>query len=204
MSMEPLSMSAPGRCESTGPVASSGCRSGRSRTRGIIFCRSGLHRRGRAPGRELSNARGRAARGHDAGAIGLIESEAHHAHVVDRNAARYCRHGFCLQRSEWSRVQPRPRPARRPLLPRMPSMLRRSTAHIRSIRARRLLGSSQTVVWRNRDTVTHHVVFDDNAIDTGTLAPGTLSQPMTIGAGTWNYHCSIHPTMVGTRDRESS
>jgi plastocyanin len=58
--------------------------------------------------------------------------------------------------------------------------------------------TSQTVVWRNRDTVTHHVVFDGNSIDTGTLAPGTLSQPMTIAVGTWNYHCSIHPTMVGS------
>jgi plastocyanin len=59
-------------------------------------------------------------------------------------------------------------------------------------------GSGQAVVWRNFDTVTHHVVFDENGIDTGTLAPGTLSQPMTIGAGTWNYHCSIHPSMVGS------
>ena len=29
-------------------------------------------------------------------------------------------------------------------------------------------------------------------------ATGTLSQPMAIGEGTWSYHCSIHPTMVGT------
>ena len=58
--------------------------------------------------------------------------------------------------------------------------------------------SDQTVVWRNSDTVTHHVVFDQGSVDTGTLAPGTLSQPMAIGEGTWSYHCSIHPTMVGS------
>jgi len=58
--------------------------------------------------------------------------------------------------------------------------------------------SSQMVVWRNWDTVTHHLVFDDGSIDTGTLAPGTLSQPMTIGFGNRSYHCTIHPTMVGT------
>jgi plastocyanin len=58
--------------------------------------------------------------------------------------------------------------------------------------------SNQTVVWRNLDTVTHHVVLDGGSVDTGTLAPGTLSQPMAIGAGTWSYHCSIHPTMVGS------
>jgi len=56
----------------------------------------------------------------------------------------------------------------------------------------------QLVVWRNLDNVTHHLVFDDGSIDTGTLAPGTLSQPITIGAGNRSYHCTIHPTMVGT------
>jgi plastocyanin len=57
--------------------------------------------------------------------------------------------------------------------------------------------SGQTVVWLNADTVTHHLVFDDGSLDTGTLAPGTLSQPTTKGVGTWGYHCTIHPTMVG-------
>jgi len=33
---------------------------------------------------------------------------------------------------------------------------------------------------------------------TGTLAPGTLSQPMTIDAGNRSDHCTMHPTMVGT------
>ena len=59
-------------------------------------------------------------------------------------------------------------------------------------------GADQTVVWRNSDTVTHHVVFDNGSIDTGTLAPGTLSQPMTIGLGDFSYHCSIHPFMQAT------
>jgi plastocyanin len=61
-----------------------------------------------------------------------------------------------------------------------------------------LVAPDQTVVWRNLDTVTHHVVLDAGSIDTGTLAPNTLSQPMTIGPGTWSYHCSIHPAMVGS------
>jgi plastocyanin len=58
--------------------------------------------------------------------------------------------------------------------------------------------ANQTVVWRNSDLVTHHVAFDDDSIDTGTIAPGTLSQPKTIAAGTRTYHCTIHPTMAGT------
>ncbi|PWT85243.1 MAG: hypothetical protein C5B57_03325 [Blastocatellia bacterium] len=57
--------------------------------------------------------------------------------------------------------------------------------------------SEQVIVWRNSDTVTHHVVFDDMSVDTGTLAPGTLSQPITVRPGNWSYHCAIHPSMVG-------
>jgi plastocyanin len=60
------------------------------------------------------------------------------------------------------------------------------------------VGTGQTVVWRNDDTIAHHVVFDAIQVDAGTLAPGTLSQPITIAAGTWGYHCAIHPSMVGT------
>ena len=58
--------------------------------------------------------------------------------------------------------------------------------------------SDQVIVWRNSDTVTHHVVFDDMSVDTGTLAPGTLSQPIMVGPGNSAYHCAIHPSMVGS------
>jgi plastocyanin len=61
-----------------------------------------------------------------------------------------------------------------------------------------MASANQTVVWRNSDRVTHHLVFDDDSIDTGALAPGTLSQPKTVAVGTGTYHCTIHPTMVGT------
>jgi len=60
------------------------------------------------------------------------------------------------------------------------------------------VGFQQIVVWRNNDTVTHDVVFDDRSVDTGRLAPGTLSQPITVSPGTRTYHCSIHPTMAGS------
>jgi plastocyanin len=61
-----------------------------------------------------------------------------------------------------------------------------------------MAAAGQIIVWRNTDAVAHRVVFDDIAVDTGTLAPGTLSQPVTVTQGTWNYHCSIHPEMVGS------
>src|SRR5678810_960660 len=57
--------------------------------------------------------------------------------------------------------------------------------------------TGQTVVWHNIDTTTHRVVLNDGKLDTGNLAPGAFSQPMTLGAP-GPYHCSIHPDMVGT------
>jgi len=60
------------------------------------------------------------------------------------------------------------------------------------------LPAGQTVVWRNIDRVTHRVVLNNGSLDTGDLAPGVSSQPMSINAGGGPYHCSIHPSMVGT------
>lgn len=57
--------------------------------------------------------------------------------------------------------------------------------------------AGQTVVWHNIDTTTHRVMLNDGKLDTGNLAPGAFSQPMTLG-GPGPYHCSIHPDMVGT------
>jgi plastocyanin len=57
--------------------------------------------------------------------------------------------------------------------------------------------AGQTVVWHNVDSTTHRVVLNDGELDTGNLAPGAFSQPMTLVAP-GPYHCSIHPDMVGT------
>jgi plastocyanin len=59
--------------------------------------------------------------------------------------------------------------------------------------------SGQVIVWHNVDTVTHRVVLNDRSVDTGDLAPGASSQPMTLGGtGGGQYHCSIHPVMIGS------
>jgi plastocyanin len=55
----------------------------------------------------------------------------------------------------------------------------------------------QTVVWHNLDTTTHRVVLDDGELDTGNIAPGAFSAPMSLIEAA-PYHCSIHPAMVGT------
>ena len=57
--------------------------------------------------------------------------------------------------------------------------------------------AGQMVVWHNVDSVTHRVVLNDGTLDTGNIAPGAFSAPMTLRA-VGPYHCSIHPSMVGT------
>lgn len=53
------------------------------------------------------------------------------------------------------------------------------------------------VSWHNIDSVTHRVVLDDGRLDTGDVAAGRYSQAMALpGAGP--YHCTIHPSMVGS------
>ena len=59
------------------------------------------------------------------------------------------------------------------------------------------LSPGQMVVWHNVDRVTHRVVLNNGSLDTGDLAPGASSRPMPLNAG-GSYHCSIHPSMVGT------
>ena len=59
--------------------------------------------------------------------------------------------------------------------------------------------SGQMVVWHNIDTITHRVVLNDRSVDTGDLAPGASSPTMTLGGTSGGqYHCSIHPVMIGS------
>jgi plastocyanin len=66
------------------------------------------------------------------------------------------------------------------------------------------LPPGQMVVWHNVDTITHRVVLNDGSVDTGNLAPGASSQPTSIAAAAGQYHCSIHPVMVGGVNQSTS
>jgi len=55
-----------------------------------------------------------------------------------------------------------------------------------------------TVSWQNNDSTTHHIVLDNGSLDTGTIAPGATSPAMTLNASGATYHCTIHPSMVGS------
>jgi len=53
------------------------------------------------------------------------------------------------------------------------------------------------IVWKNNDTRVHHIMFDDGT-DVGEVAPGQSSVPMALTTPSATFHCTIHPSMVGT------
>ena len=65
------------------------------------------------------------------------------------------------------------------------------------------LPAGQMVVWHNANNTTHRVVLNDGSVDTGNLEPGASSQPMAIGAAAGQYHCSIHPEMIGSVNQDT-
>jgi plastocyanin len=57
----------------------------------------------------------------------------------------------------------------------------------------------KTVAWHNSAGITHTSTQNSNAWDTGGISPGGTSSPVAMNtAGSFPYHCSIHPTMTGT------
>jgi plastocyanin len=60
------------------------------------------------------------------------------------------------------------------------------------------VAAGQQVVFKNDDKVTHRVIIDDRSVDTGDIAPGASSQALPLGAVSKPYHCSLHPSMVGS------
>ena len=55
-----------------------------------------------------------------------------------------------------------------------------------------------TVIWTNNDSVTHTVTADGGAFDSNNLSPGNTFSFTFSKAGTYTYHCKIHPSMMGT------
>ena len=54
------------------------------------------------------------------------------------------------------------------------------------------------VTWQNEDSAPHTATADDGSFDTGTIEEGKLGSATFKEAGTFTYHCTIHPTMHGT------
>lgn len=68
------------------------------------------------------------------------------------------------------------------------------------------LAAGGTVTWANTDFtsgygstgVSHHLVEDAGAFDSGLMSPKEAFTFTFLAVGTYTYHCSIHPTMTGT------
>ena len=55
-----------------------------------------------------------------------------------------------------------------------------------------------TVTWSNSDAVAHTATAEDGSFDTGSIGGGSSDFVTFDAAGTFAYHCTIHPSMTGT------
>jgi plastocyanin len=60
------------------------------------------------------------------------------------------------------------------------------------------VAAGTTVTWTNDDTAAHTVTADDGSFDSSSVAPGATFSQAFDTAGTFAYHCSIHPNMTAT------
>ena len=57
----------------------------------------------------------------------------------------------------------------------------------------------QRVAWRNSAGQVHTATQNNGAFDTGNISNGNQSSALQMGtAGSFGYHCAVHPAMVGT------
>ena len=61
-----------------------------------------------------------------------------------------------------------------------------------------MVGVGTTVRWTNNDTIAHDATSNTNVWASGNLAPGARFDFTFQSAGTYPYHCTIHPGMTGT------
>ena len=54
-----------------------------------------------------------------------------------------------------------------------------------------------TVTWTNSDTTLHTVTADDGSFTSGNIAIGATYSRVFNTAGTFSYHCILHPEMTG-------
>jgi len=63
--------------------------------------------------------------------------------------------------------------------------------------------AGESVTWTNEDSVQHQIAADPGQPDIVNLSSPSMNNGATYSytfskAGTWTYHCSIHPSMKGT------
>jgi plastocyanin len=60
------------------------------------------------------------------------------------------------------------------------------------------INQGDVVFWANQDDTTHNVTADSGSWSTGNIAPGAEGSHTFATAGSFPYHCSIHPEMKGS------
>jgi len=60
------------------------------------------------------------------------------------------------------------------------------------------VATGSTVTWTNNDTTAHTSTATDGSWNSGTMAPGASFSRAFPAPGTFPYHCTLHPGMVGT------
>jgi plastocyanin len=55
-----------------------------------------------------------------------------------------------------------------------------------------------TATWTNSDSTPHTSTGNDGSWNSGAIAPGASFSRTFAAAGSFPYHCTIHPGMVGT------
>ena len=60
------------------------------------------------------------------------------------------------------------------------------------------VGTGTTVSWTNEDSAVHQIASDTNVFNSLNLSQGQTFQFTFTTAGTYAYHCAIHPSMKGT------
>jgi plastocyanin len=59
------------------------------------------------------------------------------------------------------------------------------------------ISAGATVTWTNKDTTTH-TATSDTGVFNGTVGPNAQFSFTFPNKGTFTYHCSLHPNMVGS------
>lgn len=63
------------------------------------------------------------------------------------------------------------------------------------------ISKGMTVMWVNNDTIAHTATSDAGSAaswNSGTMAAGASFSYTFSASGTFTYHCTLHPGMVGT------
>ena len=60
------------------------------------------------------------------------------------------------------------------------------------------VAAGTTITWTNKDAIAHTVTSNSNAFDSGTVSSGATFSFTFATAGTYSYHCAIHPSMVAS------